>query len=573
MAFLKQIWRLTKGYLTSAEKKSAALYLVALTVLTVSIVYVQVLLNQWYNNFYSSLQAYDADAIIHYLWVFTGLAFIHIIIAVYTYYIRQLLSIKWRRWMTDQYINRWMDHKKYYYLQLFGAAADNPDQRISEDIKMFVDYFLQFTVGLLKAVLTLGAFIVILWNLSDSITFTVSGLDITIPHYLVWAAIGYAILGTAATHFVGRRLARLRYVQQKFEADFRFSLIRLREHAQSIAFYGGENNEASFLNGRFRSLLNNFVDIVYKEKQLVWLTSGYAQIAIIFPLLVSIPSYLRKTINLGGLMQISSAFGRVQDSLSYFVDIYTQLAEWRSVINRLSEFTDHMNTVVTEADSSSYTATEGHVFAANTLTVVLPDGRPLLKDFSFRLNVGDNLLIRGTNGAGKSTLLRVFAGLWPFVTGTLEHPPKETVFFIPQKPYLPLGSLRNALQYPKNNVTISDEILAEALHTVKLERLIPALDAEEDWSSILSGGELQRIAFARIFIHRPDWLILDEATSAVDEESEAHLFEELQQKLPQTTLISVSHRSTLERYHNQILYLDKTTQHGELYSIQPISTP
>lgn len=573
MAFLKQIWRLTKGYLTSAEKKSAALYLVALTVLTVSIVYVQVLLNQWYNNFYSSLQAYDADAIIHYLWVFTGLAFIHIIIAVYTYYIRQLLSIKWRRWMTDQYINRWMDHKKYYYLQLFGAAADNPDQRISEDIKMFVDYFLQFTVGLLKAVLTLGAFIVILWNLSDSITFTVSGLDITIPHYLVWAAIGYAILGTAATHFVGRRLARLRYVQQKFEADFRFSLIRLREHAQSIAFYGGENNEASFLNGRFRSLLNNFVDIVYKEKQLVWLTSGYAQIAIIFPLLVSIPSYLRKTINLGGLMQISSAFGRVQDSLSYFVDIYTQLAEWRSVINRLSEFTDHMNTVVTEADSSSYTATEGHVFAANTLTVVLPDGRPLLKDFSFRLNVGDNLLIRGTNGAGKSTLLRVFAGLWPFVTGTLEHPPKETVFFIPQKPYLPLGSLRNALQYPKNNVTISDEILAEALHTVKLERLIPTLDAEEDWSSILSGGELQRIAFARIFIHRPDWLILDEATSAVDEESEAHLFEELQQKLPQTTLISVSHRSTLERYHNQILYLDKTTQHGELYSIQPISTP
>lgn len=566
MTLIKKIWHLTQGYLSSAEKKTAYLYLAGLVVLTISTVYIQVLLNEWYNNFYSSLQAYDAEAIIHYLWVFTGLAFIHIILAVYAYYLRQLLSIKWRRWMTDQYIHSWMDQKKYYYLQLFGGTTDNPDQRISEDIKMFVDYFLQFTVGLLKAGLTLVAFIVILWNLSESITFTILDIPITIPHYLVWAAIIYAVIGTTATHLVGHRLARLRYVQQRFEANFRFAMVRLREHAQSIAFYNGEQSESVILNGRFRSLLNNFIDIIRKEKQLVWLTSGYSQLAIIFPLLVSIPAYLRKTINLGGLMQIASAFGRVQDSLSYFVDMYTQLAEWCSVVNRLSEFTKHMDTVTTEADTTAYSTKSGTDFYGKNISIRLPDGTPLLENFSFHLQPEENVLIRGANGAGKSTFLRVLADLWPFVTGELEHPEKKDIFFIPQKSYLPLGTLRNALLYPFENKDISDETLAQALHLVQLDSLIPCVNEEEDWSNILSGGEVQRIAFARVFLHRPAWLILDEATSAIDEQTERKIFNELKNSLPHTTLISVGHRGSLDAFHQKILYLNKDTRKGEWFT-------
>lgn len=309
MQFFTQLRTLAAPYWQSKEKLSAGLYLAIVLLLTASTVYIQIQINEWYNNFYTALQNYESDRLIHLIYVFTGLAFAYILIAVYAFYLRQLLGLKWRTWLTHYYLGRWLGHKHYYYMQYFGAATDNPDQRISEDIKLFVGYFLTFTVGVVKSLLTLAAFFFILWNLSDSLTFPVLGITVTIPHYLVWAAFIYAILGTTATHLVGRRLTKLRYTQQKFEADFRFSLIRTRENSQSIAFYGGEGSEEKSLHKRFQSLIENFIHIIKKEKQLVWLNSSYSQIAIIFPLVVTLPAYLTRRLSLGGLMQTTSAFG------------------------------------------------------------------------------------------------------------------------------------------------------------------------------------------------------------------------------------------------------------------------
>lgn len=570
MHFLRKVWLLSKGYWFNTKNKIASLYMGGILLLTIAIVYIQVLLNEWYNNFYSALQAYDAPQIIHYLWVFSGLAFAYIIVAVYSYYVRQLLTLRWRAWMTESFMARWLGEKKYYYIQIFGSQSDNPDQRISEDIKMFVDYFLQFTVGLFKAFLTLASFLVILWNLSDSFTFTLVGMEITIPHYLVWAAILYSIIGTVATHLVGRKLTLLRYMQQKFEANFRFALIRLREHAESVAFYGGERKELVVLNTRFRALLENFYSIITKEKQLTWLTSGYGQLAIIFPLLVSIPLYLRKTINLGGLMQIATAFGRVQDALSYFVDTYTQLADWRSVVNRLAEFDMHMESI--QASLISETQQKGSLqweesttLSVQDLSITTPTEQVLIKNLTFHLNQGDNLLIRGTNGSGKSTLLRVIARLWPFATGHISMPPNKDILFLPQKPYIPLGTLRSVLAYPSDQ-PIEDSVLVKALQCVRLDQFSSRLDEEADWAHILSGGEQQRLSFARIFIHRPRWIISDECTSAIDEETEIFLFTELSRALPHATLISVGHRATLDQYHNKILYIHKESATYKLYT-------
>ena len=565
--FFRDVWYLTKSYWQSKEKKKAFFLLTCIVGLTLAIVYMLVLLNRWNNSFYSALQNYQTDLIFDELIHFTYLAFIYIILAVYSYYLQQVLILNWRRWLTERFIEIWLKNKTYYNLQMFGKDTDNPDQRISEDVRLFVEMTLSFAIGLLKSVTTLASFVVILYELSGSLKFTLFGQQWEISGYLFWAAFFYSILGTWVTHLVGRKLVKLNFIQQRYEADFRFAMIRLRESSESVAFYRGEAQEGRVFKERFTLLLDNFWKIITKQKQLVWLNSGYSQIAIIFPFVAAMNRYLAKEFTLGGLMQVASAFGRVQDSLSYFVDTYSSLATWQSVVMRLTYFGRHMQEVSADAERFHLDrfVAAGEVRAEN-MQVDLPDGTPLLKDVTFTLEPGDNVLIKGVSGSGKSTLLRAIAGIWPYVEGTIALPEQEKLMFIPQKPYLPLGSLREALLYPGNK-PVSDEVLIALMEQCQIGYLQDKLDIVADWSHVLSVGEQQRLAFVRAHIQEPLWLFLDEATSALDEETEAKMYTLVGERLPVTTIVSIGHRSTLNKYHQHILQLDKANKSVVLKSL------
>ena len=565
--FFKDVWYLTKSYWQSEEKKKAFWLLTCIIALTLGIVFMLVQLNTWNNSFYSALQNYDAEKISSELIHFSWLAAIYIILAVYSYYLQQTLILHWRRWLTTRFIDIWLQNKTYYNLQMFGKDTDNPDQRISEDVRQFVEMTLGFAIGILKSLCTFISFVFILYQLSGPLSFSFMGKTWTIHGYMLWASLFYSILGTYITHVVGRKLVKLNFIQQRYEADFRFSMIRLRESAESVAFYRGEAQEGRVFKNRFKLLLDNFWQLVNKQKQLVFLNSGYSQIAIIFPFVVAMNRYLAKEVSLGGLMQVASAFGRVQDSLSYFVDMYSSIAQWQAVVMRLTYFGRHMHEVSQQAEQfhvERFATSEA--VSVEQMQVNLPDDTALLQDINFTLQPGRNVLIKGVSGSGKSTLLRALAGIWPFVTGKINLPKTEELMFIPQKPYIPLGSLREALLYPGKK-PLSDEELLYLLDLCQIGYLRDKLDLVADWSHVLSVGEQQRLAFVRAHIQEPKWLFLDEATSALDEDTEAAMYALLAERLTQTTLVSIGHRSTLNKYHELMLVIDKQTKSVRLTKI------
>ena len=565
--FFKDVWYLTKSYWQSEEKKKAFWLLTCIIALTLGIVFMLVQLNTWNNSFYSALQNYDAEKISSELIHFSWLAAIYIILAVYSYYLQQTLILHWRRWLTTRFIDIWLQNKTYYNLQMFGKDTDNPDQRISEDVRQFVEMTLGFAIGILKSLCTFISFVFILYQLSGPLSFSFMGKTWTIHGYMLWASLLYSVLGTYITHVVGRKLVKLNFIQQRYEADFRFSMIRLRESAESVAFYRGEAQEGRVFKNRFKLLLDNFWQLVNKQKQLVFLNSGYSQIAIIFPFVVAMNRYLSKEVSLGGLMQVASAFGRVQDSLSYFVDMYSSIAQWQAVVMRLTYFGRHMHEVSQQAEQfhvERFATSEA--VSVEQMQVNLPDDTALLQDINFTLQPGRNVLIKGVSGSGKSTLLRALAGIWPFVTGKINLPKTEELMFIPQKPYIPLGTLREALLYPGKK-PLSDEELLYLLDLCQIGYLRDKLDLVADWSHVLSVGEQQRLAFVRAHIQEPKWLFLDEATSALDEDTEAAMYALLAERLTQTTLVSIGHRSTLNKYHELMLVIDKQTKSVRLTKI------
>ena len=555
--FIKDLWLLTKSYWQSEERNKAFMLLIAIVALTLGIVYMLVLLNQWNNSFYSALQNYETDKLFDELIHFSWLAAIYIILSVYSYVLQQTLILNWRRWMTNRFIDIWLKNRTYYHLQMFGKDTDNPDQRISEDVRLFVEMTLSFAIGILKAFCTFASFAFVLYKLSGSLEFTFMGREWSIDGYMFWAALVYSVIGTWVTHLVGKKLVQLNFVQQRYEADFRFSMIRLRENAENVAFYRGEQQESGVFKERFTLLLDNFWRLVTKHKQLIWLNSGYSQIAIIFPFVVAMNRYLSKKITLGGLMQVANAFGSVQTSLSYFIDVYASLAQWKAVVLRLTYFGRHMHEVSSEADKFHVDRfVTAEVVSADGLQVNLPDGTPLLKKISFTLEPGQNVLIRGVSGSGKSTLLRAISGIWPFVEGRISLPDTKDLMFIPQRPYLPLGTLRNALLYPGTKM-ISDEHLLKLMEQCEIGYLSDKLDVVGDWSHVLSIGEQQRLAFVRAHVQQPLWLFLDEATSALDETTEAKMYMQLGSSLPNTTVVSIGHRSTLNKYHQKALNINR----------------
>lgn len=549
LRFWRTMWRLMRPYWKSEEKTRAAFLLIFIITLNLAGVFLLVKLNYWNNDFYNALQNRDFDAFTRLIGDFSLLAFFYILSAVYALYLRQMLEIKWRRWMTRQYLERWLDNRMYYRLQLAGGT-DNPDQRISEDLRLFVQLTLALSIGFMKAVVTLVSFIFILWQLSG--TFTVPVLDIAIPGYMVFIALSYAVVGTYLTQKIGRPLIKQNFDQQRYEADFRYSLVRLRENCESIAFYRGEIPEGEVFRTRFTNVVDNFWKIMKRQKKLTWFTSGYSQIAIIFPIIIAAPRYFSGQMQLGGLLQTVNAFGKVQDALSFFIDNYTAFAEWRAVIARLEGFAAHMDELETARDNKKMK--DGEEIATDKLSVALPNGDVLIDGLTVRFGRGEAVLITGASGAGKSTLLRTLAGIWPYGSGTVICP-KESVMFLPQKPYLPLGTLRQALIYPEAMATTTDRELVDILKSCRLPELTTRLGDFADWTQMLSLGEQQRIAFARVLVARPRYLFLDEATAALDEDTEKHLYSLVKKHLPDTTIISVGHRSTLNAFHDKNLHL------------------
>ncbi|MBR1646318.1 MAG: ABC transporter ATP-binding protein/permease [Selenomonadaceae bacterium] len=556
-------WSLFKGYWSSEEKWKSRGLLAVVIAMNFAMVYLLVQLNEWYQIFWDALQNYEEESFWPLIGRFSAIAFIYIIIFVYAVYLRQMLQIKWRTWMTNNYLRAWLDGQIYYRLQ---DATDNPDQRISEDIGQFVNLSLTLLIGFLKQLTTLAAFGVVLWNLSGSFSFTVGGVEIVIAGYMFWFSLIYSGIGTIIAHKVGRKLIELNFDQQKYEADFRFSMMRVRENAESIAFYRGEPAEREVFDLKFSNVIKNYWQLMKKTKHLNFYSSTYGQLAVLVPYIMAYPRYFAKEIQLGGLMQISSAFGRVQDALSFFVDSYDTLANLAAVVNRLYGFTEHMEEAKKiQSNVTNSTAPELKISALN---VKLPTGRELLKKLSLELQNTKSLLVTGASGCGKSTLLRTLAGLWRYASGEISLPQNARVMFLPQKPYLPLGTLRRALIYPSaEKDSPPDDKLKKILQLVDLPALVDKLDTADDWSRILSLGEQQRLAFARVLLSAPDYIFLDEATSALDEPREIEMYKLLREELPKLTVVSVGHRSTLFSLHDVELNLTGT---GE-YKLREIS--
>ena len=549
-------WRLMSSYWHSQEKWKARGLLAGVIALTLGQVYMLVLLNGWNNDFYNALQQRAFESFWPLIGQFAGFAFLHIIFAVYAIYVRQILEIKWRNWMTDKYLDRWLGHQTYYRLQVAGQDdMDNPDQRIADDINSFVNLTLGLFVGVIKQATSLVAFVVILWNLSGYLDIPLGDTVLSVPGYMVFVTLIYSVVGTWLAHKVGRKLIRLNYDQQRFEADFRFSMVRVRENSESVAFYGGEKPEMQNFRERFALVIGNFWGLMKRTKLLNFYVNGYAQIAIIVPVLMCAPQYFSGTMQLGGFMQTISAFGRVQDALSYFVESYDSIAQYVAVIRRLGGFAGHMEEAEALTSSFDFTRNTSNALQLWQMDIALPDGRQLAEKLSIAVPAGKRLLISGGSGAGKSTLLRAIAGIWPYGTGEISLPTGWRTMFLPQRPYLPLGSLRRAIYYPQPVPENADDNLAGLLERFGLQKLAGQLDTVDDWSRILSLGEQQRLAFIRILLLRPDIVFLDESTSALDEPREAQAYEILHQMLPQMAVVSVGHRSSLLNCHDKQLVL------------------
>ena len=552
---LRAAWRIAIPYWTSEEKWSAWGLLLGVVALNLGTVYISVRINQWNNAFYDALQAFNGTEFFRQIIVFSVLAAFYIIMAVYGLYLNQMLQIRWRRWLTRKYLGNWLTDQAHYYLQL-GNATDNPDQRIAEDINQFTSYVLTLSLGLLTSAVSLASFLVILWQLSGPVQIPMGPLGVVhIPAYLVWTALLYCVVGTWLTIKIGRPLVPLNFARQRFEADFRFSLVRVRENAESIALYNGEPVELRIFAERFKNVFENFWQIMKRQKRLTWFTAGYSQAAIIFPVIAVAPRYFAKQIQLGGLMQVVSAFSSVQSALSFIITSYTDIATWQAVTERLSGFEQRLRSVRERSHVSPQIVFQpvDSGLAVENLDLDLPDGRPLLCGIEFSLDRGETMLVSGPTGAGKSTLLRAIAGVWPFGRGKIRIG-EGSVLFLPQRPYLPLGTLASTLLYPRiGTESGTREGLADVLEEVGLATLTNELDELDNWSQRLSLGEQQRLAFARVLLNKPALLFLDESTSAIDEPSEAQLYQLLLDASWRPTIVSVGHRSTLHSFHSRVL--------------------
>lgn len=565
---LKTVWRIAAPYFRSEDKWAGLGLLAAVIVIELATVWINVLLNSWNNRFYNALQEHNWDSFVSEIIYFTVIVTIFIAIAVYQLYLNQWLQIRWRKWMTERYLGDWLHDATHYRMQLQGDAADNPDQRITDDVKLFVDRTLNIGVGLLNSIVTLASFVVILWTLSSAAPLHLFGKDIDFPGYMVWGALIYAVLGTWLTHLIGRPLVGLDYKQQQYEADFRFNLVRVRENSEQIALLDGDSAERQRLLARFGAVVDNWLGIMSRTKKVTAFTASYSQASVIFPFILVAPAYFAGKMQLGGMMQTASAFGSVQGALSFFISTYRTLAEWQAVVARLDGFEAGIGAakaLAASPDSIQTVAAPGAgVIGLDDLLLKLPNGRPLIQTSGFRLRSGERTLVTGPSGSGKSTLFRAIAGIWPFGNGDISIPKGASLMMLPQRPYFPTGSLASAITYPAKDGTYADDRLREVLTLVGLPELAPRLAEHGHWNRTLSLGEQQRLGIARALLQAPQYLFLDEATASLDEPSEALLYRLMVEKLPDTTIVSIGHRSTLDAFHQRQVSL---VRDGEQFTL------
>lgn len=566
---LRDAWRLTWPFFRSEMKWSARLVLAVILGFNFFIVALNVQLNSWNGAFFDSLQNKNFGDFINLLlfwriddsgfmpgWV--PIVLVYLPVAIYRTWLTQFLQIRWRTWMTDRLLQEWLSDRAYYTIglqQLAGQpTTDNPDQRIADDIRAFTSDTLRLFLNLVRTIVTLISFATILWALSGSLTI----LGISIPGYMLFIAIAYAIFGTLLTHWVGNPLAGIEFRRQKAEADFRFALVRVRENAEGIALYAGERSESRGLLDRFAAIVANWRQYMTRSKYLNALIFVYEQAAGIFPIIVASPRYFSGQITLGGLTRISGAFSQVNHALSWFVDFYAELAVWRATVERLTGFRNAVLMARNLAEGGVKLTEGGPDLALQDVTLALPDGRTLLDNAGLALAPGRSTVISGRSGSGKSTLFRAMAGIWPFGSGQVARP-RGTYLFLPQRPYIPLGTLRAAVCYPAIPTDVAEADVVHVLTEAGLAALIPELDTAQPWAQRLSGGEQQRLAVARALLLKPDWLFLDEATASLDPEAEADLYAALRTHLPGTTIISIAHRSEVARWHDQRLVVKPGT--------------
>jgi vitamin B12/bleomycin/antimicrobial peptide transport system ATP-binding/permease protein len=584
----RKVWALSLPYFQSDEKWKARGLLLAIVLLNLGAVYMLVQINDWYRLFYDALQVKNQTVFWQQLLRFTYLAFAYVIIEVYKFYLTQLLQVRWRAWMTRHYTQRWLAHKAFYTLELMRFSkyapllADNPDQRIQEDVNLFTTDSVALSMGLLNQVVTLLSFTGILWGLSSGFEFTLGASTYVVEGFMVWMAILYAIAGSFITHWIGKPLIALNFNQQRYEADFRHHMVRVREYSEAIALDKGEVVERTALDTRFSAVFKNYVKLIATEKRLTWFTVGFGQAAIIFPFIVAAPRFFSGAIQLGQVMQIASAFGYVQEALSWLVDNYANIAAWKATTDRLTSFEASLVTVETQNIQQNRAQAQSNIARAaiksaaianpanaagalqlHNLALSLPSGSPLLQHAELRAQAGDSIIVSGPSGSGKSTLFRAIAGIWPFTNlgssggtgsaGSILRPDgfDAQAMFIPQRPYFPNASLRIALAYPNDATNYTDEALCAALDEALLPHLKTRLDDEDAWGQKLSGGEQQRLALARVFLKKPRWVFADEATSALDEAAEKTVYERLlaHVRLAQGALISIAHRPAVAAFH------------------------
>jgi vitamin B12/bleomycin/antimicrobial peptide transport system ATP-binding/permease protein len=562
LATYHNVWRLIRGYFQSEHRLYAYFSFSFIIFMTVAIVGVDVAITYWFNYFYDALQAYDKSGVVRLLGVFCVLATIYILLAVYRFYVSQMFGLRWRQWLTAQFIARWLSNRNYYYLETFDQQhTDNPDQRIQDDVGALISYSIDLATGLVSSVTSLFGFVYVLWQLSGTFHIHLGSWGVLyVPGYLVWVSVLYSVIGTYFTFKIGKPLVSLNFEQQRREATFRFAAIDLRTHAENVALYRGEDHQKNILQRLFASVIQNWYFIIIRQRLLLWFTAGYNQISVLLPLLVALPNYFEKVFRLGGLMQSMRAFSSIQDATSFFVNSYTTIALWRAVAQRLTTFVDHMDEIqhkITKESKLVYREHPQDSITTQQVSICLPDGGPLLKNINEEMIHGSHYLIKGDSGVGKSTFVRALAEIWPFGEGQITYPEQKKIMYLPQRPYMPIGTLTEAIQFPDKHVPGTEKQLEKILRDVRLEHLIPRLQETASWSEQFSPGEQQRIAFARVLLQKPDWVFLDESTSMLDLANEEHLYRLLHTQLPNCSIVSVGHRPSLDVFHDHVINMAK----------------
>ncbi|MEX3985434.1 ABC transporter ATP-binding protein/permease [Paraburkholderia sp. EG287A] len=569
-------WSLIRPYWVSEERRTAWGLLITIIAMDLLLVGINARLNTWNRDFYNALENRNVHEFPQLMLIYSALTFAFVAISVYNRYLRQMLGFRWRQWLTTRYLQEWLGGKTFYRIER-DRLTDNPDQRIAVDLESFATTTLTLTLDLLSTLETLAWFSTVLWSTGGALAVMMGGTPVQIPGYMLWAAIVYAIAGSLLTNKVAHPLVSINYQMQRVEADFRFGLIRVRENAEQIAFYDGMKAEELAAQDLFGRIRDNWWRVMKYTRRYSFVFNFYGQIADIFPIVVASPRYFAGVFSFGTLMQISDAFSTVSESLSWFINNYDTLAQWRATVNRLCEFRRVMQLPHLKESVSPATGHSGinlhyvdeSKLTTHKLTLALPNGETLASVRDIAVKPGSRWLVHGPSGSGKSTLLRALAGLWPFGNGSIDAPVNARMMFVPQQSYLPAGTLKTVLTYPAASASFSDEACREALRLCRLEGYVDRLHESNSWWRILSPGEQQWLAAARVLMHKPDYVFLDEATSALDSENEAHLYYLLTERLPNRAIVSVTHRQSLGRFHQETLEIARAREHAVAYTRPP----